>query len=75
MMKAKLENLLVEITDIESRMEGLAFVLDILGEYFEVRNQMELFYIVQFLDEWIKNEFAKLMQVSTELDQIIIHIE
>lgn len=74
-MKDKLENLLVAVNEIESKTEGELFLLEILKEHFEYKNQMESFYLVQIIDEWMKNEFEELQGISTELDRIIMYMK
>ena len=74
-MKEKLESLLAEINELESQTEGMIFVMDILKEVFETRNQMEQFYCVQFVDEWLKSNFTTLRGITTELDELIMHMK
>ena len=73
-MKDKLYDILAQLTEKNSHVQGMNYILNILKEVYETRNQMEVFYIMQMFELYNENLGGELSKIIVTLDENVIQI-
>ena len=72
MMDERLLKMLSELSDVNSEINGILSVLDIVDAYYERKNNVEICEKILALSGWLKNVQSQLLDTMDKLDVYIL---